>query len=298
MRRLTEPEKEKIIELYNLGKMDTEIGKELGVSDGTIFSFRKRNNLPTKFTYSKISKIDNNKFEELFNKGLSDYKIAKELNMSPDGVYSYRMRHNYLRNNNLRLNSFIELTQFQKEVLLGTLLGDASLKFGEKSKSPSIQCAHGIQQKEYCEHKTEIFKTLNAHCEYHKRNVPDKRTGKLYEDYTMYIPANPALLSWYKSFYTPKKVIPFDLFEYFTEVSLAFLYMDDGYKTGKNYCISTNCFSKESLLKFINVLKNKFNLDCTLLANNVIYIRANSRNLFTTLIKPYIIPSMQYKLQM
>ena len=40
MRRLTEPEKEKIIELYNLGKMDTEIGKELGVSDGTIFSFR------------------------------------------------------------------------------------------------------------------------------------------------------------------------------------------------------------------------------------------------------------------
>ena len=53
--------------------------------------------MPTKFTYSKISKINKEEFEKLFYKGLSDYVIAKELNMSPDGIYSYRMRHNYRR---------------------------------------------------------------------------------------------------------------------------------------------------------------------------------------------------------
>ncbi|MCI7205625.1 MAG: hypothetical protein MSA15_06465 [Clostridium sp.] len=53
--------------------------------------------MPTKFTYSKISKINKEEFEKLFYKGLSDYVIAKELNMSPDGIYSHRMRHNYHR---------------------------------------------------------------------------------------------------------------------------------------------------------------------------------------------------------
>lgn len=298
MHRLTNLEKQRIKELYELGKMDSEIGKELGISRAAIQYYRAVNNMPTKFTYSKISKIDNRKFEELFNKGLSDYSIAKEFNMSPDGIYSHRMRHGYLRDVDLRLNKAIELTDFQKQVLLGTILGDTSFKVGKGSINPAIQCSHSIIQKEYCEHKTEIFKSLGAYCKYHKRNVPDKRNGKYYEDYTMYVPANPKLLEWYKLTYKPKKVIPFELFNYFTEVSLAFMYMDDGCKTGNNYSISTNSFSKEDLIKFIAFLKEKFNIECTIRSDNTIYIRANSRNLFTSLIKPYIIPCMQYKLHL
>lgn len=112
----------------------------------------------------------------------------------------------------------------------------------------------------------------------------------------MYVPANPELLEWYKDTYKPKKTIPFELFDYFTAVSLAFMYMDDGCKTGNYYSISTNCFSKEELTKFVTFLKEKFNLDCTIRKDNSLYIKANSKNLFTSLIKPYIIPCMQYKL--
>ena len=47
--------------------MDSEIEKELGISSKTICYYRKSHNLPTKFNYSKISKINNEECEKLFN---------------------------------------------------------------------------------------------------------------------------------------------------------------------------------------------------------------------------------------
>ena len=297
MARLTNLDKENIKKLYEQGKMDSEISKELGIKTQTVQYFRTKNNMPTKFTYDKISKINKEEFEKLFYKGLSDYVIAKELNMSPDGVYSHRMRHNYHRQD-LRCNLKIELSKFQKEVLLGTLLGDSSLRIDKGCKNPTISCAHGIKQREYCEYKTEIFNNLGAHYKYHKRHIADKRNNKLYEDCTMYIPANPALKSWYDSFYKDKvKCIPFNLFKYFTSVSLAFMYMDDGSKIGNTYQIATNCFTKEEIIKFRIFLLEKFNLETSMFKSHVLYIKQCSANRFTELVKPYIIPSMQYKLQ-
>lgn len=297
MSKLTKLEKIKIKELANKGKMDSEIAKIFNVSSGTIFYWRKKLKIKTKFTYDKISKINKDKFEELFNKGLSDYAIAKELNMSPDGVYSHRMRHNYIRNNNLRFNTAIKLSYLQKQVFIGTILGDSSLRLNKGCVSPSMSCAHGIKQKEYCEYKTQIFKNLGAKCNYHKRSTSDKRNGIFYEDYTMFIPANPEFLPYYKEFYRKnKKIIPINILSNFTEISLAFLFMDDGTKTKTSYKIATNGFDKENIVLFSNFLKAKFNLDTTIHKDNGLYIKTNSRNLFTYLISPYIIESMKYKL--
>ena len=93
MTKLTNLDKEKIRKLYEQGKMDSEISKELGIKRQAVQYFRAKNNMPTKFTYSKISKINKEEFERLFYRGLSDYAIARELNVSSDGFYSYRMRH-------------------------------------------------------------------------------------------------------------------------------------------------------------------------------------------------------------
>lgn len=296
MHKLTDKEKNKINELYKLGKMDSEIGKELGICRATIQYYRKTHNMPTKFTYEKISKIDNIKFEKLFNEGLSDYSIAKELNMSPDGVYSHRMRHGYFRES-LKENKPIPLTDFQKQVLIGTMLGDSSFKMSKDKINPAVSCAHCIQQREYCEYKTQIFESLGAKCHYHKRNIPDKRNGKFYEDYTMLVPSNPEFLDFYTKFYkNGRKVIPFELLDNFTEVSLAFMFMDDGSKTKCGYVIATNCFNKDELTKFRAFLIEKFGIETSLHKNNVLYIKANSKDTFTNIVNPYIIPCMQYKL--
>lgn len=292
------PELEKqIMKLYNEGKMDTEIEKETGISAKTICFYRKQHNLPTKFNYSKISKINNKEFEKLFNQGLSDYKIAEILGMSPDGIYSHRMRYGYYRES-LSENKPIELSDFQKQVLLGTMLGDSSFKMGKDSKNPAITCAHCVRQREYCEYKTKIFENLGSNCTYRQRRTPDKRTGKITDSYTMFVPANPTLKNWYYSFYKDKiKVIPFNLFDYFTEVSLAFMFMDDGCKINNSYSIATNCFSLEELNKFRVFLLEKFNLETTIWKQHQLYIRTKSAKRFTELISSYICDCMKYKLQ-
>lgn len=293
--KLSEEDKQKICKLADEGKTDTEIAKLFNVTDGTIFYWRKKLNIKSKFTYDKISKINKTKFLELFNQNLSDYAIAKQLNMSPDGIYSHRIRYGYVRKKDLRYNEKIKLSKFQKQVLLGTLLGDSTCRC--TNKNPRISCAHCIKQKEYCEYKTLIFKNLGATCNYHKRHLQDKRNSNIYEDYTMYIPSNPAFLSFYREFYKKhKKVIPFKLFHLFTEVSLAFMYMDDGTKTKSGYSIATNCFTQLELLKFANFLYNKWGIETSILKSNILYIKAKSASLFKFLIQPYIHESMKYKL--
>jgi len=297
-RKISEEQMNLMKSMYEKGSMDSEISKVIGVTRSAISYWRKRLNLKSKFTYDKISKINNEKFEELFKKGLSDLDIAKELNMSSDGIYSHRMRFGYLRENNLRLNKPKELSLFQKQVLIGTMIGDSSFKISKGSINPAIQCAHCIKQKEYCFLKTNIFDSLGASCKYHKRNISDKRNGIYYEDYTMYVPANPILKNWYEAFYNKKKEIPMDLvLNYFNEISLAFLYMDDGRKDNKTYSIATNSYSEENILDFRKFLFDKFNIETSMTKSHVIYIRTKSKDIFTNLISPYVCNCMKYKLQ-
>lgn len=293
--KLSKEDKQSIINMANMGLMDSEIAEKLHVSPSAIFYWRKKLNIKSQFNYAKISKIDNDKFKTLFNAGLSDYAIAKELNMSPDGVYSHRIRHNYIRNKDLRYNTIIVPTEYQKQVLVGTILGDSSIY--RETSNPRIICSHCIAQKEYCLYKTKIFTSLGAKCTFRKRGTPDKRNGIFYESYNMYIPCNPAFKELYEEFYPEgKKVIPMNLMKYFSEVSLAFLFMDDGTKMKSGYKIATNCFSKENIKEFSEFLNKKWGINSTIHKDNGLYIKANSKALFKYLISPYICECMKYKL--
>lgn len=293
---MTKELKEKTIELYNMGLMDTEIANTLGISDSVVFYWRKKLNLKTKFTYDKIKKINDVEFEKLFYNGLNDREIAEKLNMSPDGIYSHRMRHGYIRRNYSE-STPRKLTQFQKEVLFGTLLGDSSLRFPKKAKHASCTCMHGIKQQEYCKHKCMIFESIGATGKYHKRKISDPRTGIYYEDFSYYLPANPELDIWYDNFYqNGKKHIPFNLIKYLTPVSLAYWFMDDGSKTKNGYYLCTNCFELEELYQLQTILLEKFQIVTRLHKGNKLYITAKSTALFTYLISPYIHETMKYKL--
>lgn len=294
--KLTETDLQKLRKLAELGKMDSEIAKELNVTDGAIFYWRKKLGIKSKFTYDKISKMDKKQFEILFKQGLKDKEIAEKLGVKPITVFGYRKYHNIIRED-YRFNKEVPLTQFQKEVLIGTVLGDSSLILSGKEASPKLVCMHGKMQKEYCEYKTSIFKSIGAKCTYAKRKTADKRTGIFYESYRLQTPANPALKQYYNSFYiNGKKQFPLSLLKEFTAVSLAFMYMDDGSKINKTYQISTLCFDKESLNKFRMFLLKRFSLETSLFKNNTLYIKQSSSETFKTLILPYIIDSMKYKL--
>ena len=101
------------------------------------------------------------------------------------------------------------------------------------------------------------------------------------------------------------KIIPKDIINKLTPVSLAYWIMDDGsFNKSKGYLIlCTDSYCKEDVLYLISILKTKFNISSALFViknNNKIYhrIRINKSSMpsLIGLVKPYFINSMLYKL--
>ncbi len=97
------------------------------------------------------------------------------------------------------------------------------------------------------------------------------------------------------------KFIPFEIEEYLTPMALAIWFMDDGSKCNKGAKISTNCFTPKELITLCDLLYIKYQLICTVQSGgknkgSVIYISVKSMPLFSKLVKPFMLPSLYYKL--
>lgn len=82
-------------------------------------------------------------------------------------------------------------------------------------------------------------------------------------------------------------------------MSLAVWIFDDGGFHNSGVRLHTNCFTREEVMLLSLALNTKFNIKSTLHKNQdnfVIYIVAESMPRLKKLLKPYLIPSMYYKL--
>ena len=100
--------------------------------------------------------------------------------------------------------------------------------------------------------------------------------------------------------YYNKKVIPSNLEKFLTPLSLATWYLGGTDKFPKLH-ESSFIFKKEDLVFISDILKIKYSLDIiTQLKYNgkvVFYIQNSSIEKFTDIVKPYILPSLHYKLK-
>ena len=94
-------------------------------------------------------------------------------------------------------------------------------------------------------------------------------------------------------FYTSKvKKVPYNIYELLTPKGLAFWIMDDKSRHGSGLHLSLYAFSNKDLDRLIYVLKNKFNLICSIHYRDKkprIYIFKESMNNLINLISPYFI---------
>ena len=77
--------------------------------------------------------------------------------------------------------------------------------------------------------------------------------------------------------------------------------MDDGCKVGKALKLSTNCFSYVECTHLVKVLFDNFGLKASVQSAGypnqyVIYIWKESNNDLISIVSPYIIPEMKYKI--
>ena len=302
MKRYPQLTKGFILEHLSKGLKDRHIAEIIGCSRAQVQWKRKQLGIAIDTALVDI-KINKEKVKELFEKGLGDIAISKELDCSPEGVYVVRKRLGLKRKYKLCESKPNPLTQEQKEVLFGTLLGDGSLIKKGRQKNPVGKVEHCEKQLCYLEYKHSLLNNLCSSISKQIR-IGDGNRDKSFiskgisVSFIFRLNANPELAEFYTAFYgSGKKVIPIKLLEqYYSPLAMAIHYMDDGTKGTSGYHIATMCFDKTNQEHFCEFLKQKFNIHAYVAYKNMIYIPAKSAKLFTELIYPFVPESMRYKL--
>ena len=194
----------------------------------------------------------------------------------------------------------VNLTNEQKSLIVGTLLGDGCLE--KRKKNPRLRIDHAEQQKEYVFWKYGILQDA-ATREPHILHEKDRRSGKTFTRWYFSTKTMPELDFYHQLFYRgKKKIISEELAEHLTNpLSLAVWLMDDGYK--RNDCdalrLSTDCFSFEEQVILQNCLDKNFGISSKIHRKGKawnLYIPQTEMERVRILLHRHIIPSMSYKL--
>jgi len=193
------------------------------------------------------------------------------------------------------------LTPELEEILVGTLLGDATAEKRNANSNTRIHFKQSTIHKAYVDHLYFYFKD---YCNSKPLVLSsfDNRANKMkeYSSIKFQTLSLPCFNKYREIFYNTEgvKIIPSNLEEILTARGLAYWIQDDGYKFNKGFYIATESFTLEehNMLKII--FNNKFDLECNYhkTTNGYrLYIFSSSMNKLLHLIKPYIISHFYYK---
>jgi hypothetical protein len=196
----------------------------------------------------------------------------------------------------------MQLTKKQTNVLLGTILGDGFLQKTGK-KNARLRLEHSQKQSDYVLWKGNIFGRLfQGKPSYLKRVHPESKAT--YEYCRWQSSSGPALGKWQRYFYPQgKKTVPNDIGSFLTEpIALAVWYMDDGYfnKTDGNSHIYLGRVTRPEAEILQKVALENFGIEAKIYDKKskgfALFFGVKESKKLHTLIRPYIIESLQYKL--
>ncbi len=259
----------------------------------------------------KFDHVTKDQFKSDYLSGMSLVEISKKYNVSKDYIGFLREHFNIPRLGPKFINrkkTEKPLTTRQKELIYGSLMGDA----GRMSPS-SVKMKQSIKQKEYLLWK---FNELQEHVSLkslQEESYFDKRYNAKYSHIRFYTHANTDVESIIKKFYTNQKTITQDILDQLTTFSIAVWFMDDGttdwnrrsgYNANPVASLCTDSFSKEECELICEWFQQKWNVSPYVRARSktenplyrVIFSTTETPKLFD-LIRPYIIPSMMYKIE-
>jgi len=200
-----------------------------------------------------------------------------------------------------RLQSLFPPHQF--DVIIGSLLGDARLECRSAGlRNPvtaRLRVHHGEKQKEYVFWKYKVLKNLVLKAP--RKILWDNPKRSLHEiSWYFHTQSLKELGILYKYFYRENvKILPEGIFDLFTPQMLAVWFMDDGSNNKIGFTLNTHGFSKEEQLQIIEFLRKSYNIFATMVKDRTkfkIAIGANERYKLKTIIQPFVIPSMTYKI--
>jgi len=192
------------------------------------------------------------------------------------------------------------LTQNQRDILVGLLLGDGCLEVLPKGDSARLKLEYSSKQKAYIDWLQGVFRQWIIGGP--KRKITHA-FGQAYEKYWCTTLSSPILKAFFDLFYrNHRKIVPQAIGELLTPIGLAVWFMDDGStksKESNGRILCTHAFSQSEVSLLCDVLKIKFYLHATPRRQKdgtEIYISGHSLAQLRILIEPYMVSSMRYKL--
>ena len=190
----------------------------------------------------------------------------------------------------------------QLDVIVGSLLGDARLEcrsIGVRSPiTARFRVHHGFKQKEYVFWKHEVLKDLVAKGPREISWINPKR-GLHEVSWYFHTKSLEELGILHSFFYRNKrKVLPEHISELLNPMVLAVWFMDDGSNNKNGLTINTHGFEKEEQEKILKIFKDEYSINATLVKDRNKWKIAigKSMNDFLSIIEPYVIPAMSYKI--
>ena len=291
------------------GMTGVEITRNIGVSSDLIEFF-------SKMVQGKFIHVKKTDFERLYMSGESLNEISKKYKLQRSDttflrkLYEIkRLGHTYIN----RKKTEIPLTQRQIEILYGSMMGDA------KRFSPSSAgFGQGTDQKDYLYWKYKEFESVASPKSLKTTSYITKH-GTHCTDSRFYTFANTDIENCNNEFYTKDhgKQVTQNILNKLTPLSIAVWYMDDGqvdwghrsirksqHHVMPTFKFCTDSFTKESIDLIQKWFLEKYNIKTRLqqrknLINQEGYrvtVEGESNEIFINLIKPYILPYFQYKI--
>lgn len=189
-------------------------------------------------------------------------------------------------------NTVGSLTQIQRSIIIGSLLGDGYLRIVPGRSDALLEINHSYSQKEYVDWK---FKMLKSLC----RSAPKMRQsngGRV--AYRFSTRQSGELTEIYKLFYKNKtKRIPSNIT--LNPIMLAVWFMDDGSMCRESdVYLNTQQFNDEDQTRCKIMLEN-IGIECAVNKDKIysrLRLKKSSLPRLRDLISAHIIPSMAYKL--
>lgn len=261
------------------------------------------------FCQGKI-KLTKEQFEDSYHRGISLDDISKEFSVTREDLTCLRQLYDIRRKGATYINrkkTEEQLTQRQKELIYGSLMGDA--KRNDKRYGSSVGFVHSDKQEDYLRWKYKELENLCNKTSLKKYSAIDKRSGNNIVSWRFYTKANTEIENIISQFYKEDKQITREILDNLSAFSVAVWFMDDGttnffdsrLKSGMRCTpevkLCTDSFSRESCDLIIKWFKEKWDIDSHYRENRGrVIIKSTSVYDFFDLIRPYIIDSMRYKI--
>jgi hypothetical protein len=271
--------------------------------------------------------IDDNKYFEEYFLSHSNQDTANHFGICAVSVWKRARKLGIKRKTNRHKDITVPFTEYQEQILTGSLLGDGSLtKIGKKNKLSSYEEGHCLQQKDYLHWKFERLKPFSVKFSKLVNNktivgfdkdilkaIYENRPHEFYFMRTIFHPLFKGMeLKWYLrdangDYIFNKngkriKIVPKDI--KITFLSLAIWFFDDGWRNendGQAY-FSTLSFTFDECEFLVNKIKDLGISNCWVRDRNKkpeIAIGFSSYLDFINSIKPYVPDKcMEYKINL